>query len=96
MVGAPVLSFPASQIFIHCHIFPAEFSLVATFKAPRLKEKVKEEMQKPIELLSFMMFFSNSLQGPLTQLWSGLTKVILSVGCALDLSVSRGMSSSSH
>lgn len=43
LVGAAALSFPASQIFIHCHIFPAEFSLVATFKAPRLTEKVKEE-----------------------------------------------------
>lgn len=41
LVGAAALSFPASQIFIHCHIFPAEFSLVATFKAPRLREKVK-------------------------------------------------------
>ncbi|XP_075871955.1 thrombospondin-type laminin G domain and EAR repeat-containing protein-like isoform X2 [Nelusetta ayraudi] len=36
------LSFPASQIFIHCHMFPAEFSLVATFKAPRLREKENE------------------------------------------------------
>lgn len=43
LVGAAALSFPASQIFIHCHIFPAEFSLVATFKAPRLTQKVKEE-----------------------------------------------------
>lgn len=69
LVGAAALSFPASQIFIHCDIFPAEFSLVATFKAARLKEKVKEEMllyfqlrvipdyQKTNELLSCMMFF---------------------------------------
>lgn len=45
LVGAAALSFPASQIFIHCPVFPAEFSLVATFKAPRLTEKVKEEIQ---------------------------------------------------
>ncbi|KAM3608165.1 uncharacterized protein V6R79_020260 [Siganus canaliculatus] len=33
------LSFPASKIFINCDTFPAEFSLVATFKTPRLKKR---------------------------------------------------------
>ncbi|XP_072770487.1 thrombospondin-type laminin G domain and EAR repeat-containing protein [Nerophis lumbriciformis] len=36
------LSFPASQIFTNCDFFPAEFSLVTTFKMPRLKEKRNE------------------------------------------------------
>lgn len=42
--GAAVtaLSFPASQIFINCDMFPAEFSLVATFKTPRMRDKVNQ------------------------------------------------------
>lgn len=32
------LSFPASQIFTNCDYFPAEFSLVATLKIPRLRQ----------------------------------------------------------
>uniref|UniRef100_A0A4W4H022 Thrombospondin-like N-terminal domain-containing protein n=1 Tax=Electrophorus electricus TaxID=8005 RepID=A0A4W4H022_ELEEL len=30
------LSFPAAQLFTHCHSFPAEFSIVLTLKIPRL------------------------------------------------------------
>ncbi|XP_058478466.1 thrombospondin-type laminin G domain and EAR repeat-containing protein-like [Solea solea] len=36
------LSFPASQIFTHCDFFPAEFSLVVTFKSARLGQKRNE------------------------------------------------------
>ncbi|XP_028289636.1 thrombospondin-type laminin G domain and EAR repeat-containing protein isoform X2 [Parambassis ranga] len=36
------LSFPASQIFTNCDYFPAEFSLVATVKMPRLRQKTNE------------------------------------------------------
>ncbi|KAF7641701.1 hypothetical protein LDENG_00274320 [Lucifuga dentata] len=39
---ATALSFPASQIFTNCDYFPAEFSLVTTFKIPRLKQKVMQ------------------------------------------------------
>ncbi|XP_059198263.1 thrombospondin-type laminin G domain and EAR repeat-containing protein-like [Centropristis striata] len=39
---ATALSFPASQIFSHCDFFPAEFSLVATIKIPRLRQKRNE------------------------------------------------------
>ncbi|XP_068592498.1 thrombospondin-type laminin G domain and EAR repeat-containing protein-like [Cebidichthys violaceus] len=43
-VGAvtTALSFPASQIFSNCDYFPAEFSLVATIKIPRLRQKRNE------------------------------------------------------
>lgn len=40
---ATALSFPASQIFSNCDFFPAEFSLVATFKIPRLRQKVSQQ-----------------------------------------------------
>ena len=40
---ATALSFPASQIFTNCDYFPAEFSLVATFKIPRLGQKVSQQ-----------------------------------------------------
>lgn len=45
MAGAMVtaLSFPSSQIFTNCDYFPAEFSLVATIKTPRLSQKVTQE-----------------------------------------------------
>ncbi|KAE8277781.1 Thrombospondin-type laminin G domain and EAR repeat-containing protein [Larimichthys crocea] len=36
------LSFPASQIFTNCDYFPAEFSLVATIKTARLRQKSNE------------------------------------------------------
>ncbi|XP_069388750.1 thrombospondin-type laminin G domain and EAR repeat-containing protein isoform X2 [Paralichthys olivaceus] len=36
------LSFPASQIFTNCDYFPAEFSLVATIKIPKLRQKRKQ------------------------------------------------------
>nr|XP_057938744.1 thrombospondin-type laminin G domain and EAR repeat-containing protein-like [Doryrhamphus excisus] len=39
---ATSLSFPASQIFTYCDFFPAEFSLVITFKMPRLRQKRNE------------------------------------------------------
>ncbi|KAM6954974.1 thrombospondin-type laminin G domain and EAR repeat-containing protein-like [Lycodopsis pacificus] len=39
---ATALSFPASQIFSNCDYFPAEFSLVATIKIPRLRQKRNE------------------------------------------------------
>ncbi|KAK2840479.1 hypothetical protein Q5P01_014219 [Channa striata] len=44
LVGAmaTALSFPASQIFTNCDFFPAEFSLVATVKIPRLRPKTSE------------------------------------------------------
>lgn len=41
--AATALSFPASQIFNNCDYFPAEFSLVATIKIPRLRQKVNQE-----------------------------------------------------
>ncbi|XP_034429240.1 thrombospondin-type laminin G domain and EAR repeat-containing protein-like isoform X2 [Hippoglossus hippoglossus] len=41
LAGA-TLSFPASQIFTNCDYFPAEFSLVATIKIPRLRQKRNE------------------------------------------------------
>lgn len=37
------LSFPASQIFTNCDYFPAEFSLVATIKTARLRQKVNQQ-----------------------------------------------------
>lgn len=45
LAGAMVtaLSFPSSQIFTNCDYFPAEFSLVATIKTPRLSQKVTQE-----------------------------------------------------
>ena len=41
--AATALSFPASQIFTNCDFFPAEFSLVATIKIPRLRQKVSRQ-----------------------------------------------------
>ncbi|GAA6231761.1 thrombospondin-type laminin G domain and EAR repeat-containing protein isoform X1 [Lates japonicus] len=43
------LSFPASQIFTNCDYFPAEFSLVATIKIPRLKQKRNEYIFSVVE-----------------------------------------------
>lgn len=37
---AAPLSFPASHIFTNCDFFPAEFSLVATVKLRRVRQKV--------------------------------------------------------
>ncbi|XP_068602720.1 thrombospondin-type laminin G domain and EAR repeat-containing protein-like [Brachionichthys hirsutus] len=41
-LAGTVAGFPASQIFTSCAYFPAEFSLVATVKVPRLRKKRKE------------------------------------------------------
>ncbi|XP_076602497.1 thrombospondin-type laminin G domain and EAR repeat-containing protein-like isoform X3 [Chaetodon auriga] len=51
LAGAVVtaLSFPASQIFTNCDYFPAEFSLVATFKTHRLKQKRNEYIFSVVE-----------------------------------------------
>ncbi|XP_035533233.1 thrombospondin-type laminin G domain and EAR repeat-containing protein-like [Morone saxatilis] len=46
---ATALSFPASQIFSNCDFFPAEFSLVATFKIPRLRQKRNEYIFSVVE-----------------------------------------------
>ncbi|XP_031173206.1 thrombospondin-type laminin G domain and EAR repeat-containing protein [Sander lucioperca] len=46
---ATVLSFPASQIFSNCDYFPAEFSLVATMKIPRLRQKRNEYIFSVVE-----------------------------------------------
>uniref|UniRef100_A0A673AP45 Thrombospondin type laminin G domain and EAR repeats n=1 Tax=Sphaeramia orbicularis TaxID=375764 RepID=A0A673AP45_9TELE len=46
---ATALSFPASQIFTNCDHFPAEFSLVATFKIPRLRQKRNEYIFSVLE-----------------------------------------------
>ncbi|AWP13685.1 putative thrombospondin-type laminin G domain and EAR repeat-containing protein-like [Scophthalmus maximus] len=43
------LSFPASQIFTNCDYFPAEFSLVATIKIPRLRQKRNEYIFSVVE-----------------------------------------------
>uniref|UniRef100_A0A4W6EUQ4 Thrombospondin type laminin G domain and EAR repeats n=1 Tax=Lates calcarifer TaxID=8187 RepID=A0A4W6EUQ4_LATCA len=43
------LSFPASQVFTNCDYFPAEFSLVATIKIPRLKQKRNEYIFSVVE-----------------------------------------------
>ncbi|XP_069841332.1 thrombospondin-type laminin G domain and EAR repeat-containing protein [Dendropsophus ebraccatus] len=37
-----VLSFPSSRLFKNCHLFPEEFSLVATLKIPSLPPKKNE------------------------------------------------------
>ncbi|XP_061548232.1 thrombospondin-type laminin G domain and EAR repeat-containing protein-like [Phycodurus eques] len=39
---AILLSYAANQIFTNCDFFPAEFSLVATFKMPRLRQQKHE------------------------------------------------------
>nr|XP_046260657.1 thrombospondin-type laminin G domain and EAR repeat-containing protein-like [Scatophagus argus]XP_046260658.1 thrombospondin-type laminin G domain and EAR repeat-containing protein-like [Scatophagus argus] len=46
---ATTLSFPASQIFTNCDYFPAEFSLVATIKTPRLRQKRNEYIFSVVE-----------------------------------------------
>ncbi|XP_070694804.1 thrombospondin-type laminin G domain and EAR repeat-containing protein-like [Pempheris klunzingeri] len=46
---ATALSFPASQIFNNCDYFPAEFSLVATIKIPRLRQKRNEYIFSVVE-----------------------------------------------
>ncbi|KAG7233603.1 hypothetical protein INR49_006818 [Caranx melampygus] len=43
------MSFPASQIFTNCDHFPAEFSLVATVKIPRLRQKRNEYIFSVLE-----------------------------------------------
>lgn len=35
------LTFPSSQLFINCPLFPAEFSIVATVKVPQTRLKVR-------------------------------------------------------
>ncbi|XP_038575910.1 thrombospondin-type laminin G domain and EAR repeat-containing protein-like [Micropterus salmoides] len=46
---ATELSFPASQVFTNCDYFPAEFSLVATIKIPRLRQKRNEYIFSVLE-----------------------------------------------
>ncbi|KAM9710655.1 thrombospondin-type laminin G domain and EAR repeat-containing protein-like [Menidia menidia] len=41
-LGGPPLSFPSSQIFTECYLFPTEFSLVATLRTPRPGPQVGE------------------------------------------------------
>lgn len=36
------MSFPASRIFVRCDLFPEEFSIVVTLKAPSLPPKVSD------------------------------------------------------
>lgn len=36
------MSFPASRIFVRCDVFPEEFSIVVTLKAPSLPPKVSD------------------------------------------------------
>uniref|UniRef100_A0A3Q3MM89 Thrombospondin type laminin G domain and EAR repeats n=1 Tax=Mastacembelus armatus TaxID=205130 RepID=A0A3Q3MM89_9TELE len=43
------LSFPASQIFTNCDYFPAEFSLVATMKMPKLRPQANEYIFSVVE-----------------------------------------------
>lgn len=50
LTSAPptALSFPASQIFTSCDYFPAEFSLVATVKVQKLRQKVNlQKLSEP-------------------------------------------------
>ncbi|XP_028993372.1 thrombospondin-type laminin G domain and EAR repeat-containing protein-like isoform X2 [Betta splendens] len=47
--GAMALSFHASQIFINCDYFPAEFSLVATVKIPKLQPKTNQYIFSLVE-----------------------------------------------
>ncbi|XP_036965589.1 thrombospondin-type laminin G domain and EAR repeat-containing protein-like isoform X2 [Acanthopagrus latus] len=51
LAGAMVaaLSFPSSLIFTNCDYFPAEFSLVATIKTPRLRQKRNEYIFSVVE-----------------------------------------------
>ncbi|XP_026232372.1 thrombospondin-type laminin G domain and EAR repeat-containing protein [Anabas testudineus] len=46
---ATALSFPAAQIFTNCDSFPAEFSLVATVKIPKLRPKINEYIFSVVE-----------------------------------------------
>ncbi|KAM6978124.1 thrombospondin-type laminin G domain and EAR repeat-containing protein-like isoform 1-T1 [Tautogolabrus adspersus] len=48
-VSSTTLSFPASQIFTNCDLFPSEFSLVATIKIPRLRQKRNEYVFSVVE-----------------------------------------------
>lgn len=38
------MSFPASRIFVRCDVFPEEFSIVVTLKAPSLPPKVSDPL----------------------------------------------------
>lgn len=50
------MSFPASQIFTSCDYFPAEFSLVATIKTQRLREKVNQwNSNEPFPVISSLV-----------------------------------------
>uniref|UniRef100_A0A3Q4BND1 Uncharacterized protein n=1 Tax=Mola mola TaxID=94237 RepID=A0A3Q4BND1_MOLML len=50
------MSFPASQIFTSCDYFPAEFSLVATIKTQRLREKRNEYIFSVVDEGSDLLF----------------------------------------
>uniref|UniRef100_A0A673AMY2 Thrombospondin type laminin G domain and EAR repeats n=1 Tax=Sphaeramia orbicularis TaxID=375764 RepID=A0A673AMY2_9TELE len=75
---ATALSFPASQIFTNCDHFPAEFSLVATFKIPRLRQKRNEYIFSVLEegsdLLLLGLRLSENQQG---QLWFDVQRKVL-------------------
>lgn len=52
--GSPQLfSFPASQLFINCNFFPAEFSIVVTLKIPQMAPEVRTKKDKDIVEFKF-------------------------------------------
>uniref|UniRef100_A0AAQ4PUE0 Thrombospondin-type laminin G domain and EAR repeats b n=1 Tax=Gasterosteus aculeatus aculeatus TaxID=481459 RepID=A0AAQ4PUE0_GASAC len=69
---ATTLTFPASQIFSNCEYFPAEFSLVVTFKIQRLKPKRNEYIFSLVEEASDSLLLGlrlSPLQTEEGQLW---------------------------
>lgn len=68
---ATALSFPASQIFTNCDYFPAEFSLVATVKIPKLRPKVTRWYWTEPGLVQASIVFVSCVFWP-SHVWSGL------------------------
>ncbi|KAL6100327.1 tspear [Pungitius sinensis] len=60
---ATTLTFPASQIFSNCDYFPAEFSLVATFKIQRLRPKRNEYIFSMVEEASDSLLLGLRVSG---------------------------------
>lgn len=61
--GSPQLfSFPASQLFVNCNFFPAEFSIVVTLKIPQMTPEVRTKKIKI--LFSLSLKTSKILQKP--------------------------------
>ncbi|KAM8855508.1 thrombospondin-type laminin G domain and EAR repeat-containing protein-like [Spinachia spinachia] len=61
--AATTLTFPASQIFSNCDYFPAEFSLVTTFKIQRLRPKRNEYIFSMVEEASDSLLLGLRVSG---------------------------------